>query len=359
MLFTLFGIALGRLLLIALPGIETLASAQRWIPARAIPVLILVIFGIIFFVMGKYTFIRLNQLIAFIESEMKALPASDILWGLIGFIIGIGVAFLVSIPIYRLDIPYVSSFISLLIYGSLGILGIRMMGNKREEIAASVRGLLTQAKDKDKDESKVKQVAKKPAPPKILDTSVIIDGRIVDIIDLGFIDEPIVVPTFVLTELQGIADSSNALQRTKGRKGLDALAKMREEGKRRIVILEKNYDNLWEVDDMLMRLAKEMRGILVTNDFNLNKVAEVRGIQVLNINALANAMKPVFIAGERITVFLVKPGSHDKQGLGYLDDGTMIVVENGIDYLGREIECVVTSMLQTAAGKMIFARPAE
>lgn len=354
LLFTLLGVAVGRMVLIFLPDLDALTSIHRWIPERYLPILILIIFAIIFFILGKYAFVSLKQLISLIESDMKDLPAGDILWGFVGLVLGIFVAYLVSIPVYRLNIPYVSSFISLLIYAVLGILGIRIMLTKREEFAAGLRGFFAQGRG----EWRGKLGDKRIIPAKILDTSVIIDGRIVDIIELGFIEEPIVVPTFVLTELQGIADSSNAMSRTKGRKGLDSLKSMQDEGKHKITIVEKTYD-LHEVDDMLMRFAKETKGIIVTNDFNLNKVAEVQGIGVLNINALANAMKPVFVNGERINVFVVKPGSQDKQGLGYLDDGTMIVVENGIDYLGETIDCVVTSMLQTSAGKMIFAKPVE
>ncbi|MDD7362580.1 MAG: PIN/TRAM domain-containing protein [Peptoniphilus sp.] len=355
LLFTIFGVAVGRLVLRVFPRLDALPAVLPWVPPKALPILILIIIAIIFFILSKYAYRRLNQLIAFVESETKELPAGDIAWGLLGFIIGLVLAYLVSIPIYRLNIPYVSNVISLLIYGFLGVLGVRLMRDKRAEVAAGVRRLFTQ----NKDAAKKEDVGESSVSPKILDTSVIIDGRVVDIIDLGFIVEPIIVPTFVLAELQGIADSANGFQRTKGRKGLDALKKLQDDGKQCITILEKSYDDLSEVDDMLLRLAKEINGTIVTNDFNLNKVAAVQGINVLNINALANAMKPVFITGEKIRVFVVKPGSQEKQGLGYLDDGTMIVVENGIDYLGEEIECIVTSMLQTSAGKMIFARPVD
>lgn len=354
-LFTLLGVAVGRMVLAFLHGLDAMTSIHRWIPTRYLPIPVLIIFAIIFFILGKYAFAFLKQLISLIESDMKDLPAGDILWGFLGLVLGIFVAFLVSIPVYRFNIPYVSSFVSLLIYAVLGILGIRVMLTKREEFATGLRALFTQ----NRGEWRSRLGDKRTAPSKILDTSVIIDGRIVDIIDLGFIEEPIVVPTFVLAELQGIADSPNGMSRAKGRKGLDSLKALQDEGKRKINVVEKNYDDLHEVDDMLMRFAKESKGIIVTNDFNLNKVAEVQGIKVLNINALANAMKPVFVNGERINVFVVKPGSQDKQGLGYLDDGTMIVVENGIDYLGETIDCVVTSMLQTSAGKMIFAKPVE
>ncbi|MDY3118445.1 MAG: PIN domain-containing protein [Peptoniphilus sp.] len=352
LLFTLLGLAVGHLVLGLLRDLNAIKIFGRFIPQGAVPVVVFILFAILFFILGKYAYVALWRFVDFVESEMKDVPAGDILWGVFGLLIGIVIAFLVSLPIYRLNIAYISSFLSLIIYVVLGVLGIRIMLYKREEIAQSVRNLLQGA-----GAVKLKGAEKKQAAPKLLDTSVIIDGRIVDIIELGFMEGPIVVPSFVLSELQGIADSSNTMSRTKGRKGLDALKKLQDDSRRKIKIVEKNYNDLAEVDTMLLRMAKEMKGVVVTNDFNLNKVADVQGIRVLNINALANAMKPVFVTGEVTNVFVVKPGSQDKQGLGYLDDGTMIVVENGIDYIGHNVDCTVTSMLQTAAGKMIFAKP--
>ena len=355
LLFTLLGLAVGRLVLGLLRDLNAMKFLGRLIPQGAIPVVIYILFAIIFFILGKHAYGALWRLVDFAESEMKDIPASDILWGILGLIIGILIAFLVSLPIYRLNIDYVSSILSLIIYIVLAVLGIRIMLYKREEIAGSFRNLFLQGNGA----VKLKSGDKKQGVPKLLDTSVIIDGRIVDIIELGFLEGPVVVPNFVLRELQGIADSSNGMSRAKGRKGLDALKKLQEDSRNKIRIVDKNYADLTEVDTMLLRMAKEVKGVVVTNDFNLNKVAEVQGIRVLNINALANAMKPVFVTGERINVFVVKPGSQEKQGLGYLDDGTMIVVENGIDYIGHNVDCTVTSMLQTSAGKMIFAKPMD
>ena len=354
LLFTLLGLAVGRLVLGLLRDLNAMKAIGRLIPQGAIPVVVYFLFAILFFILGKNAYGALWRFVDRVESEVKDLPAGDILWGVLGLIIGILIAFLVSLPIYRLNIDYVSSFISLIIYVVLGVLGIRIMLYKREEMAASMRGLFAQGSA-----VRLKGGDKRQAAPKLLDTSVIIDGRIVDIIELGFIEGPIIVPSFVLSELQGIADSSNGMSRAKGRKGLDALKELQEDSRYKIKIVEKTYGDLTEVDTMLLRMAKEVKGVVVTNDYNLNKVAEVQGMTVLNINALANAMKPVFVTGEVIDVFVVKPGSQEKQGLGYLDDGTMIVVENGIDYLGKSVHCIVTSMLQTAAGKMIFAKPVD
>jgi len=190
--------------------------------------------------------------------------------------------------------------------------------------------------------------------PKVLDTSVIIDGRILDIVGSGFLDGPLLLPRFVLRELQNIADSSDAMRRTRGRRGLDVLTKLQAISP--LEIVERDYDTVNEVDAKLVLLARERGGKLVTNDFNLNRVANVEGVAVLNINELANAVKPVLLPGEELRVALIKEGKEPHQGVGYLDDGTMIVVENGRRQVGETVDVAVTSALQTAAGRMIFAR---
>ncbi|MCJ8014970.1 PIN/TRAM domain-containing protein [Paenibacillus sp. KQZ6P-2] len=192
---------------------------------------------------------------------------------------------------------------------------------------------------------------------KILDTSVIIDGRIADICKTGFIEGTIVIPEFVLEELQHIADSSDLLKRNRGRRGLDILNKIQKELDVRVLIYEGDFEEISEVDSKLVKLAKVLQGKVVTNDFNLNKVCELQGVSVLNINDLANAVKPVVLPGEEIMVQVIKDGKEHGQGVAYLDDGTMIVVEGGRDYIGNMMEVLVTSVLQTSAGRMIFAKP--
>jgi uncharacterized protein YacL len=190
--------------------------------------------------------------------------------------------------------------------------------------------------------------------PKVLDTSVIIDGRILDIVRSGFLDGPLLLPRFVLRELQNIADSSDAMRRTRGRRGLDVLTKLQVISP--LEIVERDFDGVADVDAKLVLLARERGGKLVTNDFNLNRVANVEGVAVLNMNELANAVKPVLLPGEELRVALIKEGKEAHQGVGYLDDGTMIVVENGRRLVGETVDVSVTSALQTAAGRMIFAR---
>ena len=190
--------------------------------------------------------------------------------------------------------------------------------------------------------------------PKVIDTSVIIDGRILEVVQSGFLEGPLILPRFVLRELQLIADSSDSLKRTRGRRGLEVLTKLGTIST--LEIVERDFDDLTQVDAKLVRLAQERGGKLVTNDFNLNRVANVEGVAVLNLNELANAVKPVLLPGEELRVMVIKEGKEPHQGVGYLDDGTMIVVENGRRLIGETVEVNVTSALQTLAGRMIFAK---
>jgi len=194
---------------------------------------------------------------------------------------------------------------------------------------------------------------------KILDTSVIIDGRIADICDAGFIDGTLVIPQFVLKELQLVADSADSMKRNRGRRGLDILQKIQKMAGVDVMISDVDFPEVREVDLKLIELARSLPGKIVTNDFNLNKVAQLRGVDVLNINQLANSLKPVVLPGEILKVFILKEGKEFNQGVAYLDDGTMVVVDNARKLIGRTIEVVVTSVLQTTAGKMIFGRHIE
>lgn len=194
---------------------------------------------------------------------------------------------------------------------------------------------------------------------KILDTSVIIDGRVADIVETGFLGGVLVVPQFILKELQQIADSSQAQKRNRGRRGLDILQKIKKVANVQVIFPDQDFPDVPEVDLKLIELGRRIGGKIVTNDFNLNKVAQLRGVEVLNINELANALKPVVLPGELMRVFLLKEGKEHGQGIGYLDDGTMVVVDNSRHLIGTTIELVVTSVLQTTAGKMIFGKTDE
>ena len=191
---------------------------------------------------------------------------------------------------------------------------------------------------------------------RILDTSVIIDGRIADICETGFVDGTLVVPQFVLRELQQVADSADSLRRNRGRRGLDILQRIQKMAGVDVIVSDADFPDVKEVDLKLIELAKTLHGKIVTNDFNLNKVAQLRGVDVLNINELANSLKPVVLPGEAMKVFILKEGKEYNQGVAYLDDGTMVVVDNARPMIGKTIDVVVTSVLQTTAGKMIFGR---
>ncbi|HXH29110.1 MAG TPA: PIN domain-containing protein [Candidatus Polarisedimenticolia bacterium] len=191
---------------------------------------------------------------------------------------------------------------------------------------------------------------------KILDTSVIIDGRIADVCETGFLDGTLVVPQFVLRELQYIADSQDTLKRNRGRKGLEILQRIKKGPDIKVLVSEVDYPDVKDVDMKLIELAKQLSGKIITNDFNLNKVAELRGVRVLNVNMLANSLKPVVLPGESMKVFILKEGKEANQGVGYLDDGTMVVVDNAKRHIGRNIDITVTSVLQTTAGKMFFGK---
>ncbi|MEB3103644.1 PIN/TRAM domain-containing protein [Ferviditalea candida] len=280
------------------------------------------------------------------EEKLKKMPMAELLAGMLGLLGGLLVSVLLYPPVSRID--GMPSAVPIVIAGLLGFAGFRIGVGKQEELQSWVSGIGS------KDKSKGKKISEQH---KILDTSVIIDGRIADICKTGFIEGTLVIPEFVLEELQHIADSSDLLKRNRGRRGLDILNKIQKELDVKVLIYEGDFEEITEVDSKLVRLAKALNGKVVTNDFNLNKVCELQGVSVLNINDLANAVKPVVLPGEEILVQVIKDGKEHGQGVAYLDDGTMIVVEGGRDFIGSTIEVLVTSVLQTSAGRMIFAKP--
>lgn len=292
------------------------------------------------------------NLIKWMEERLLGIPIIDLLFGTVGLIVGLSIAFLVSFWLSSSEVPFVSSVLPTIIFVLLGYLGFQVGFQKREEILQSFQSPKTSVpKKKGVEEQEVDDRLYK-----ILDTSVIIDGRIADIAETGFLEGILVVPQFVLTELQHIADSSDTLKRTKGRRGLDVLKKLQEDDGPKVFITDVDFQEVGEVDLKLVHLAKKMGGLVVTNDFNLNKVADLHGVFVLNINDLANAVKPVVIPGEEMHVVIIKDGKEHNQGVAYLDDGTMIVVEEGRNKIGQATDVVVTSVLQTSAGRMIFAK---
>lgn len=280
------------------------------------------------------------------EERLYGMPAADAAAGVVGLIVGLIVSALLY-PAFRIFGAF-APWLAVLASISLGAFGARFAMTKRADLFAWI------------DERRTPPVVEEPNRPeehKILDTSVIIDGRIADICKTGFLEGTLVIPEFVLEELQHIADSSDLLKRNRGRRGLDILNKIQKELEVKVLIYEGDYEEISEVDSKLVKLAKALHGKVVTNDFNLNKVCELQGVSVLNINDLANAVKPVVLPGEEIMVQVIKDGKEHGQGVAYLDDGTMIVVEGGRDFIGMHLEVLVTSVLQTSAGRMIFAKP--
>lgn len=302
---------------------------------------------LILYAASPWVYSKCVNLVGWVEGRLQRTPFQDIVAGAVGLIIGLIIANLLGsafsgLPAFGMFVPTVSSII-------FGYLGVVVALRKREDIAALVP-LLPRLKARERQDKGMVQ-------PKILDTSVIIDGRIADICRTGFVEGTMVIPGFVLEELRHIADSSDTLKRNRGRRGLDVLSRIQKDMGVNVLIYDKDVAGISEVDSKLVRLAKILDGKVLTNDFNLNKIAELQGVQVLNINELANAVKPVVLPGEDMLVHVIKDGKETGQGVGYLDDGTMIVVDGGKKHIGETIGVCVTSVLQTAAGRMIFAKP--
>lgn len=318
---------------------------------------IAIIFGIIFYLLSQFIINLITKFITTIEGSLQRIPTGEIILGLAGLIIGLIIANLLVSPFTKFfstnaPLSLIGTIVTAIVNIVCGILGIKIAVKKKGEIIKST-GILRKFTSKEK---KPKEKLPVGATPKVLDTSVIIDGRIFDILKTGFVEGTIIIPTFVLEELRHIADSSDSLKRTRGRRGLDLLNQIQKELPIKIEISEKDFSSVQEVDMKLLKLAEEVGGKVITNDFNLNKVAEFQGVPVLNINELSNAIKPVVIPGEDMHLSIVKDGKESGQGVSYLDDGTMIVVEGGKRHLGEDVDVVVTSVLQTAAGRMIFAK---
>ncbi|MFB3924803.1 MAG: PIN/TRAM domain-containing protein [Syntrophales bacterium] len=267
--------------------------------------------------------------------------------GVIGTIIGLLIAFLFAYGLSFVSIwekQEVVPWIYVILTCTMGYLGLVIGSKKSEEFSFPFFGSSKTVRSGDY---------------RILDTSVIIDGRIADICETGFIEGNLIVPRFVLDELQHIADSSDSMKRSRGRRGLDILNRMQKGVGINIEIADHDFPKIKGVDAKLIALAKKMSGKIITNDFNLNKVAELQGIKILNVNELANALKPVVLPGEAMLVKIIKEGKEPGQGVAYLDDGTMVIVDNAVKHLGENVEVLVTSVLQTTAGRMIFSELKE
>ncbi len=287
----------------------------------------------------------LGCLIILAELRVRKLSLKTLIGAALGSVLGIIGASLISLVISRMVFLHSEAltFAQVLVLILMTYVGLVSGANKGEYLDLSVLGGILSDRGGRKSF-------------KVLDTSVIIDGRVADICKTGFLEGTLVIPHFVLRELQQIADSADSIKRNRGRRGLDILEKVKSAPGITVQIIEKDYPEVKEVDLKLIELAKEMGAKIVTNDFNLNKVSQLRGVDVLNINELANALKPVVLPGETMKVFILKEGKEYNQGVAYLDDGTMVVVDNARRMIGKTIATQVTSVLQTTAGKMIFGR---
>ncbi|MCP4134316.1 MAG: PIN domain nuclease [bacterium] len=282
-----------------------------------------------------------------IEYISHTLSTRLLLSAILGLIIGLLLGHLIGVAFSTMSIPAISdiSIIRPIIYHLTGFATMMFFVINNESFSFL-----------DNFVPRKVEGSEEGIPYKILDTSVIIDGRIADICDTGFLEGILVIPNFVLQELQMIADSADSIKRNRGRRGLDILNKMQKDQSVMVKISDMDFPEIREVDAKLVKLGKVMKGKVVTNDFNLNKVAEFHGVPVLNINQLSNALKPIVLPGEEMKVALIKEGKDQNQAIGYLDDGTMVVVENGRRKLNSEVPVIVTSVLQTTAGRMIFTR---
>ncbi|MGH2101983.1 MULTISPECIES: PIN/TRAM domain-containing protein [Aerococcus] len=355
------------------------------------PLFNIVLGAIILFLIYGLTQPLLIRFIRNIERDMRQLSIEKVLVSAVGVIIGLVLAWLINIPLVAIGWPFISNILPIVLTIVLGVLGFYIFSNKSAEImemltrfpqvrrSESTDTAITEDVQSDKETHEsdlsthseghdmytdallsLRQAADEAYQPyKILDTSVIIDGRILDVLKAGFIEGVIVVPNFVLKELQYIADSADSLKRVRGRRGLDILNQIQALDDVIVDFYAGDFDDESEVDLKLLRLAKLVDGVVVTNDYNLNKVSQFHKIKVLNINELANSLKSVVIPGETISVHIVKAGTERQQGVAYMDDGTMIVVEEGKHHIDETLSVEITSAIQTNAGRMVFAKIAD
>ncbi|NLG95857.1 MAG: TRAM domain-containing protein [Chloroflexi bacterium] len=292
------------------------------------------------------------------RSMMGRVSPQTLFASLLGLIVGLIIAALLAFPLSLLPAPFgrVMPFIGVLLLGYLGVSIFVMRQHDLFTILAALRGGSGTAVKPESENLSTNWAENRTI---LLDTSVIIDGRIADIAHTGFLPGSLLIPRFVLNELQYIADSPDSLRRQRGRRGMEVLAQLQREPAIPVRITDIDVEGVREVDDKLVILARQLRCPILTNDFNLNRIAELQGVTILNINELANAVKSVMLPGEVLCVRVIQEGKEPGQGVGYLEDGTMVVVESGREHIDREINVLVTKVLQTAAGRMIFARPEE
>ncbi len=305
-----------------------------------------------------------------LRDQIRGAAASDLVAAVIGLLIGLFISLLLGFPLSYLpdSLGRILPFVGAVLFGYLGVtVAVLRKNDLAHFFQTSIFSRRNRERDRDeehdkdrhKERDKDRTSSPTPVTQILLDTSAIIDGRIADISETGFVSASLIVPRFVLNELQHIADSPDAMRRNRGRRGLDMLNRLQKDTSVPIEIIDADVEGVAEVDSKLVKMARTLHCPIITNDFNLNRVAELQGVKVLNINELANAVKPVLLPGEDIEIKIMQDGKELGQGVGYLDDGTMIVVEGGRQYMNTTIEVTVTRVLQTVAGRMIFAHPKQ
>ncbi|MDV4152246.1 PIN/TRAM domain-containing protein [Clostridium sp. AL.422] len=355
-IFTIIGFISGYIIsgvLINIQLISNISFLSESIGIISFRILLTLLIGIILYFISPSIYDSVLKAIEYIEKYIQRFTATEIIYGVVGAVISLIITSLIGLPLNSIDLFGLGPILFMLLNLIFAIIFASIFIEKKDDIS----NVLVNLKKNSIKEKKSKVAIK--SHPKVLDTSVIIDGRIFDICQTGFIEGPLVIPNFVLDELRHISDSADSLKRNRGRRGLDILNKIQKELEIETQIWEGDFPEIQEVDSKLLKLAQVLKGKVITNDFNLNKVAEFQGVPVLNINELANAIKPIVLPGEEMHVVVVKDGKEATQGIGYLDDGTMIVVEGGRKHMGEQITVIVTSVLQTAAGRMIFAKPKD
>ncbi len=353
LLLTLFGLLLGLSVIWLLSknrdsvGLTTLFESLPPWSLTLIYVLCAILFGLIFFFLAPVLINGVAKLIKRIERKSRELTMQQIFVGVIGLLLGLIIAFFISLLIQKIPFTSVVIPLDIIVFIVLGYLGFKIPVSRIKEI--NLPNWFRRGEN-------AQHAHGMEAKPKVLDTSAIIDGRFFDVYKTGVIEGKIVIPQFVLDELRHIADSSDPLKRARGRRGLDSINALRESGAYNVTVSETDYEELSEVDTKLIKLAVDMGGVVVTNDYNLNKVAAVQSVPVFNINDLANALRINVVAGEVVGLTIVKEGKEHGQGVAYFDDGTMVVVDGAAKLVGENVTAVVTSVLQTSAGRMVFAK---
>ena len=323
------------------------------------------------FILAPLFWLGLIKFGQFSEAKLQNTSVSDLIVSLMGLILGLMLANLIALPMSRIP-GGVGVYIAVLLNIALGYLGLRFFSRRRNDFwnfitnIGDIKFKITKRKKKNNNNSENDNTDDDGdlssdfyySTPKILDTSAIIDGRILDVAQTGFLEGTIVLPRFILAELQGVADSTDPLRRTRGRRGLSVVTELQKIEALNIEIPETTLKELErdKVDEALVVLARQINGKVVTTDYNLNQIAQIEGVSVLNVNDLANSLKPMLLPGENVEIDIIRIGKENQQGVGYLDDGTMLVVEDGYKRIGERVKVTVTSMLQTSAGRMVFGR---